>query len=82
MRCQLIRLHWVRIPMREPFRISNGEVAARDAILIEIKTDSGIGWGEAAPMPGLSIPTILRRALGSLYATALCRPFLNIPNLT
>jgi O-succinylbenzoate synthase len=52
MRCQLIRLHGVRIPMREPFRISNGEVAARDAILIEIKTDAGIGWGEAAPMPG------------------------------
>jgi o-succinylbenzoate synthase len=52
MRCQLIRLHWVRISMREPFRISNGEVAARDAILIEINTDAGIGWGEAAPMPG------------------------------
>jgi o-succinylbenzoate synthase len=52
MRCQLIRLHWVRISMREPFRISNGEVAARDSILIEINTDAGIGWGEAAPMPG------------------------------
>ncbi|MGA8311202.1 MAG: hypothetical protein WB755_14305, partial [Terriglobales bacterium] len=55
MRCQLIRLHWVRISMREPFRISNGEVAARDAILIEIHTDAGIGWGEAAPMPGLRL---------------------------
>ena len=38
--------------MHEPFRISNGEVADRDAILIEINSDAGTGWGEAAPMPG------------------------------
>jgi O-succinylbenzoate synthase len=52
MRCQLIRLHWIRIAMHEPFRISNGEVSERDAIVVEIEADGGTGWGEAAPMPG------------------------------
>jgi hypothetical protein len=52
MRCQLIRLHWVRVALHEPFRISNGVVSERDAILVEIETDGATGWGEAAPMPG------------------------------
>jgi O-succinylbenzoate synthase len=52
MRCQLIRLHWIRIALHEPFRISNGEVLERDAILVEIEADGRTGWGEAAPMPG------------------------------
>lgn len=52
MRCQFIRLHWIRIALHEPFRISNGEVSERDAILIEIVADGATGWGEAAPMPG------------------------------
>lgn len=52
MRCQLIRLHWIRIALHEPFRISNGEVSERDAILVEIVGDGATGWGEAAPMPG------------------------------
>jgi O-succinylbenzoate synthase len=52
MRCQLIRLHWIRIALHEPFRISNGEVSERDAILVEIEADGRTGWGEASPMPG------------------------------
>jgi o-succinylbenzoate synthase len=52
MRSQLIRLHWIRIALHEPFRISNGEVSERDAILVEIEADGATGWGEAAPMPG------------------------------
>jgi O-succinylbenzoate synthase len=52
MRCQLIRLHWIRIALHEPFRISNGVVSERDAILVEIEADGATGWGEAAPMPG------------------------------
>jgi len=43
----------VRVPLVEPFRISNGVVAEKDAILIELTTDGGIvGWGEASPMSG------------------------------
>ena len=46
-------LHRVRVPFVEPFRISNGVVAEKDAILIELATVQGIvGWGEASPMSG------------------------------
>jgi O-succinylbenzoate synthase len=46
-------LHRVRLPFVEPFRISNGLVAEKDAILIELTTQQGIvGWGEASPMSG------------------------------
>jgi o-succinylbenzoate synthase len=50
---QRIALHRVRVPLCEPFRISNGVVAEKDAILVEVETDNGvIGWGEASPMSG------------------------------
>ena len=46
-------LHRIRIPLVEPFRISNGILAEKDAILVEVTTKEGvIGWGEASPMPG------------------------------
>lgn len=46
-------LHRVRIPLVEPFRISNGSVAEKDSILIELTTEDGVvGWGEASPMAG------------------------------
>ncbi|HEV2836979.1 MAG TPA: o-succinylbenzoate synthase [Pyrinomonadaceae bacterium] len=48
-----IVLHRVRIPFVEPFRISNGTVAEKESILVEIVTNEGIvGWGEASPMSG------------------------------
>lgn len=46
-------VHRVRVPFIEPFRISNGVVAEKDAILIELTTADGfVGWGEASPMSG------------------------------
>ena len=48
-----VALHRVRVPFVEPFRISNGVVAEKNAILIELTTADGIvGWGEASPMSG------------------------------
>jgi o-succinylbenzoate synthase len=48
-----VTLHRVRIALVEPFRISNGAIAEKDAILIEAKTADGVvGWGEASPMSG------------------------------
>jgi O-succinylbenzoate synthase len=48
-----IELYHVRVPLIEPFRISNGVIAEKDAILVELTTGSGIvGWGEASPMAG------------------------------
>ena len=47
-----LRLHWVRLSFHEAFRISNGEVAVKDAILIELEAGQTTGWGEASPMAG------------------------------
>ena len=48
-----IALHHVSIPLCEPFRISNGEVTEKGAVLIEVRTEAGItAWGEASPMSG------------------------------
>ena len=48
-----VALHRVRVPFVEPFRISNGVVAEKDAILVELTTSDGVvGWGEASPMSG------------------------------
>jgi o-succinylbenzoate synthase len=58
MRLSTVRLHWVRIPFHEPFRISSGEVSFKEAILIELEAHGrgaegrGRGWGEASPMGG------------------------------
>jgi O-succinylbenzoate synthase len=50
---QSIVLHRVRVPLVEPFRISNGSVAEKEAILIEVLSGDGqVGWGEASPMTG------------------------------
>jgi O-succinylbenzoate synthase len=46
-------LHWVQVPLHEPFKISNGEVSVKDAILVELQgADGTTGWGEASPMGG------------------------------
>lgn len=47
-----ISLHWVRVPLHEPFRISNGAIAEKDAILVEYGAGGITGWGEASPMAG------------------------------
>jgi O-succinylbenzoate synthase len=50
---QSITLHHVRVPLVEPFRISSGAIAEKDAILVEVMTeDDVVGWGEASPMSG------------------------------
>src|ERR1700753_2378267 len=45
-----IRLHWVQVPLWEPFRISNGEISVKDAVLVEIEAGDKTGWGEASPL--------------------------------
>ena len=40
----------LQIPFKEPFRISAGEVATKDAILVEVETARGVGLGESSPM--------------------------------
>jgi O-succinylbenzoate synthase len=45
-----ITLTHLQIPLKEPFRISGGEVSIKDAILVTVETSSGIGLGESSPM--------------------------------
>ena len=42
----------VRVPLVEPFRISSGAVAEKDAIIIRIEGDGIAGYGESSPMSG------------------------------
>ncbi len=48
--CAVLRR--VSVPMREPFRISNGVVHEKESIIVELHSDSFIGYGEASPMSG------------------------------
>ncbi|CAN5714745.1 o-succinylbenzoate synthase [soil metagenome] len=48
---QRIRLTHLQVPLKEPFRISAGEVTIKDAILVVLETADGrIGLGESSPM--------------------------------
>lgn len=47
-----ITLDWVRVPLCEPFRISNGSVAVKDAIVVSYHDNGITGFGEASPMSG------------------------------
>lgn len=47
-----VALTHLQVPLKEPFRISGGEVALRDAIVVQVETDDAIGLGESSPMPG------------------------------
>jgi len=47
-----IILTHVRIPLVEPFRISNGEIAEKDAIVVAIRRGGLTGYGESSPMSG------------------------------
>jgi O-succinylbenzoate synthase len=42
----------VSVPMHEPFRISSGEVASKDAILLRVTDGEHFGWGESSAMAG------------------------------
>jgi O-succinylbenzoate synthase len=45
-------LYHVAVPMREPFRISSGEVRSKEAILVRLHGKNTFGWGESSAMPG------------------------------
>lgn len=51
-RIDKIAAYRISIPMREPFRISSGEVACKEAIVVKLSDGGAFGWGEASAMPG------------------------------
>ncbi len=52
MKVERITLTHVRIPLVEPYRISNGEVSEKDGILVRVDAGGLAGMGEASPMAG------------------------------
>jgi O-succinylbenzoate synthase len=52
-----IALAHLQVPFKEPFRLSAGEVAVKDAICVTLETSDGVAVGEGAPAPlGLADP--------------------------
>jgi O-succinylbenzoate synthase len=51
-----VELRMIRLPLVRPFRTSFGTENDKQAIIVKVETDSGIGWGEcvAGPDPGYS----------------------------
>jgi O-succinylbenzoate synthase len=81
MNLSAINLHWVRIPMHEPFRISSGEVSERDAILVETVAGGKTGWGEAAPMPAAFYSPETPEGTWEFLSKKLVPDFLSRPQL-
>lgn len=52
MKIDRITLNHVRVPLVEPFRISNGVVTEKDGILVGIHSQGLVGYGESSPMSG------------------------------
>jgi O-succinylbenzoate synthase len=52
MKADRIALTHVRIPLVEPFKISNGVVSEKDGIMVSVFSDGLVGIGEASPMSG------------------------------
>ncbi len=76
-----VRLHWVKVPLHEPFRISSGEIAVKDAILVELEADGMIGWGEASPMAGSFYSTETPESTWDFLRNQLVPGFLARPEL-
>ncbi|HZE71587.1 MAG TPA: o-succinylbenzoate synthase [Pyrinomonadaceae bacterium] len=77
-------LHRVRVPLIEPFRISNGAVVEKDVIVVQVTTEEGItGWGEASPMGGTfyssDTPESTWQDLETLIPLVLSTSTLNVP---
>jgi len=52
MKINKIEITHVRVPLVEPFRISSGAVAEKDAIVVAVHSNELIGYGESSPMAG------------------------------
>jgi O-succinylbenzoate synthase len=81
MRLSAIRLHWVQVPFWEPFRISNGEVSVKDAILVEVRAGEATGWGEASPLGGSAYSGETPQATWEFLRHHLAPAFLDQPEL-
>jgi len=64
MKIDRITLDHVRVPLVEPFKISNGVIAEKDAIIVGVHIGGIVGYGESSPM---SVPSILKKTPESTW---------------
>ena len=57
LRCRRIELRALRIPLRVPYKLAFGPVAAFDTLLVEVASGAESGVGEATYLPGYSDET-------------------------
>jgi len=81
MHVSAIRLHRVQVPFWEPFRLSNGEVSVKDAILVQIEADGLTGWGEASPLAGSAYSGETPQSTWDFLCNHLVPSFLEQPEL-
>jgi len=83
MRIDSVELIHVRIPLKEPFRISTAEVSKKDAILCLISSGGKTGIGECSPMSGSfyndETPESCIKALNDTLVPAFLEENLNVP---
>lgn len=72
MRIERVTLTHVRIPLHEPFRISNGEVAEKDGIVVAVECDGRTGYGESSPMAGTFYSSDTPASCWQQLTTELC----------
>jgi O-succinylbenzoate synthase len=54
----IVAADWLpyRLPLRQPWRTSRGELSERTGRLLRLRTDAGLtGWGDCAPLPEFGI---------------------------
>jgi L-Ala-D/L-Glu epimerase / N-acetyl-D-glutamate racemase len=67
------RLLWLSIPFKEPFVTATGAVKARDLIVLRVREDDAVGYGEAAPFApydGVTVADVARVLQERLTPTA------------
>ncbi len=84
MRIDSVELVHVRVPLKEPFRISTAEVSEKDAVLCIISSGETKGIGECSPMSGSfyndETPETCIAALRSTLVPALLKEDLASPH--
>ena len=80
-----ITLDWVQVPLIEPFRISSGAVAVKDAIVVSYTRGGVTGYGEASPMAGAfyssETPESTWAALGALARAVVRDPQVDLDSV-
>ena len=67
MKIDSITAHVIRIPLKTPFRISAGEIRAKDGVLFACRSGDRVGWGEAAVD---DVPFYAHETVGSVLDVA------------